>query len=29
MAFKYLHEGKTDLAIEQLYAFAAENNYQY
>jgi len=29
MAMKYLHEGKLDLAIEQLNAFAANNNFQY
>lgn len=29
LAMKYAHEGKTDLAIEQLKAFAAQDNYQY
>jgi hypothetical protein len=29
LAMKYLHEGKNDLAIEQLKIFATKNNYQY
>ncbi|WP_372772764.1 helix-turn-helix domain-containing protein [Mangrovibacterium sp.] len=29
MAVKYAYEGKTDLAIEQLKAFATQDNYQY
>ncbi|MCE7994738.1 MAG: helix-turn-helix domain-containing protein [Roseivirga sp.] len=29
LAMKYAHEGKSDLAIEQLKAFAAQDNYQY
>lgn len=29
LAMKYAHEGKRDLAIEQLKAFAAQDNYQY
>lgn len=29
LATKYVHEGKYDLAIEQLELFATKNNYQY
>lgn len=29
LAMQYLHEGKNDLAIEQLKIFATKNNYQY
>lgn len=29
LAMKYAHEGKSDLAIEQLKTFAAQDNYQY
>jgi hypothetical protein len=29
LALKYVHEGKFDLAIEQLKIFASKNNYQY
>ena len=29
LASKYIHEGKFDLAIEQLKIFASKNNYQY
>lgn len=29
MAWKYVHEGNNDLAIEQLKEFATKNNYQY
>jgi TolB-like protein/AraC-like DNA-binding protein/Tfp pilus assembly protein PilF len=29
LASKYVHEGKFDIAIEQLKIFAAKNNYQY
>lgn len=29
LASKYVHEGKFDLAIEQLKIFATKNNYQY
>ena len=29
LASKYVHEGKFDLAIEQLKIFASKNNYQY
>lgn len=29
MAMKYAHEGKLDLAIEELKSFAAQDNYQY
>lgn len=29
LAMKYLHEGKTNLAMKQLKIFATKNNYQY
>ncbi|WCO03178.1 helix-turn-helix domain-containing protein [Psychroserpens ponticola] len=29
LAMKYLHEGKSNLAIEQLKVFSTKNNYQY